>query len=92
MSSNQALQNELLSFDTKVNAYRQTDPTLAVRLDDSTTANVTYIGKAPIGTATSTARWQIASLNTASGLIKTWADGDDLFNNVWDDRASLTYS
>jgi hypothetical protein len=65
---------------------------LAVRIDDTTTADTTYIGKAPIGTATSSASWQIASLATSSGLIKTWADGDAQFNNIWDNRASLTYN
>lgn len=66
-------------------------PTMAVRIDDATTADVTYIGKAPIGTATSAAAWQISKLATSSGLIKTWADGDASYNNVWDDRSSLTY-
>lgn len=65
---------------------------LATRIDDSTTANVTYIGKAPIASATSSAVWQITKLDTASGLIKTWADGNGSFDNVWDDRASLSYS
>lgn len=66
---------------------------LAVRLDDTTTADVTYIGKAAIGSTTSAAVWQIAKLDTATGLIKTWADGDASFNNVWDNRATtVTYS
>jgi len=65
----------------------------ATRLDDTSTPTTTYIGKAQIGSATSAAVWQIASLNTSSGLIKTWADGDSLFNNVWDNRATtITYS
>lgn len=25
-------------------------------------------------------------------LDKTWCDGDDSFNNVWNSRESLTYS
>lgn len=64
----------------------------ASRIDDTTTANTTYIGKAAIGSATSGAVWQIAKLDTSSGMVKTWADGDSLFNNIWDDRASLSYS
>jgi len=64
----------------------------ATRLDDTSTPAITYIGKSHIGSATSAAVWQIASLNTSSGLIKTWADADALFNNVWDNRTSLTYS
>ena len=64
----------------------------AVRIDDQTTADTTYIGKASVGSLTSGAVWQIAKLDTSSGLVKTWADGDASFNNVWDNRASLTYS
>jgi hypothetical protein len=67
-------------------------PSQATRIDDSTTADTVYIGKASIGTATSAASWQIVKLDVASGMIKTWADGDALFNNVWDNRASLTYN
>jgi len=64
---------------------------LATRLDTVTTADVTYIGKAPTGSAESEAVWQIAKLDVSSGLSKTWADGDSQYNNVWDNRASLTY-
>lgn len=68
------------------------DSALATRIDDTTTADTTYIGKAPIGSATNAAVWQITKLATSSGLIKTWADGDASFDNVWDNRASLSYS
>lgn len=67
------------------------DKTYAVRIDDTTTANVTYIGKADIGSATSSAVWQIAKLDSSSGLIKTWADSNDSFDNIWDNRAGLTF-
>lgn len=68
-----------------------TDTPYAVELDDYTAANTLYIGKATPGTATTEAEWQIAKLDTSSGLIKTWA-GTAGFNQIWDDRASLTYS
>lgn len=68
------------------------DVPLTCRIDDTSTANTTYIGKATIGSATSGAVWQIAKLDTSSGLIKTWADANASFDNVWDDRVSLTYS
>lgn len=63
----------------------------ATRLDDTTTANVTYIGKAAIGSATDDPVWQIAKLDTSSGLIKTWA-GNGAFTQIWDDRAGLTFN
>lgn len=67
-------------------------PSLAVRIDATTTANTTYIGKATIGTTTSSAAWQVAKLDTTSGLVKTWADGNASFDNIWDNRTSLTYN
>lgn len=77
---------------TSANPVIATSPYLALRLDDSSTANVTYIGKAAIGTATSAASWQIFKLDESSGLSITWADGDANFNNIWNNRTGLTYS
>lgn len=68
-----------------------TPPDYATRLDDTSTANTTYIGKAAIGSATSSAVWQIAKLDTSSGLVKTWA-GSAGFTQIWDDRTSIIYS
>ncbi len=52
-----------------------------------------YVGEASIGTATSSAAWRIKKITyTGSSLSITWADGDDNFDNVWDNRASLSYS
>lgn len=65
-------------------------PTLQTRLDDSNDP-ILYSGKASIGSATSAAVWQIARLDTTSGVIKTWAGGGT-FTEVWDDRAGLSYS
>lgn len=64
----------------------------ATRVDDTTTENVTYLGKASIGSATSGALWQIQKIDETAGTIITWADGNDSFDNIWDNRASLTYS
>lgn len=79
-------------FLDDTNALPTSSPSLAVRLDDTTTADTIYIGKAPIGSATNAAVWQISRLATSSGLIKTWSDGDASYNNIWDNRASLSYS
>jgi hypothetical protein len=62
-----------------------------VRLDEAT-ATITYVGQAAPGTATSAAAWSIKRLDSTSGLVVLWADGDANFNNIWDDRASLSYS
>ncbi len=69
------------------------DRPLALQVaDDSGDSDVTYVGKAEIGTATSADEWQIFKIDESSGTVITWADGDEKFDNVWDDRESLTYS
>lgn len=68
------------------------DPELALILDDSTTANTVYICTALVGTLSSAAAWQVKKLDTSSGSTTTWADGNALFDNIADNRASLSYS
>lgn len=66
--------------------------TLDLLLDDTTTANNTYIWEATIWSATSSAVWRIKKLDETSWLLLWWADSDANFDNIWDDRASLSYS
>lgn len=63
----------------------------AVRLDEAT-ATITYVGSATPGTLTSAASWSIKRLDSTSGLIVLWADGNSNFDNIWDNRAALAYS
>ena len=65
-------------------------PALSLRLDEAS-ATITYVGEARPGSVTSAALWRIKRLDTTSGTSIQWADGDTLFNNVWNNRASLTY-
>ena len=62
-------------------------------LVDEASSTVTYVGYALPGTVTSAVDWRVKRL-TESGndLNVEWADGDDLFDNVWDNRAALSYS
>lgn len=74
----------------KVRAGNFTNET-AIILDEAV-AGTTYVGKAPVGSAASDAVWQIMKMVESAGVTTiTWADGDTVFNNVWNDRASLTY-
>ncbi len=57
----------------------------------ATVGDVDYVGEAAIGTATSAASWRIKKIDSSSGIVITWA-GTGVFNQVWDDRASLSYS
>lgn len=60
---------------------------------DEAVSGTTYIGKAPHGAATSSASWQIKRIVESAGVTTiTWADGNSAFDNIWDNRASLSYS
>lgn len=77
-----------------VRDIRSMSATYTTRLDTASTSGVTYVGKAAIGTASSSPSWQIMKMDetgTPVTLITTWADGNDLFDNIWDNRTSLTY-
>ena len=64
----------------------------ATELDDAG-GGVTYVGIATPGTAASAASWQVKRITEVGADISIeWADGDALFNNIWDNRASLSYS
>lgn len=64
---------------------------LTQRVDDQTSEM--YVGYAPINTITSSASWSIKRITIAGTAITIeWADGNDLNDNIWDDRAILSYS
>ena len=71
---------------------------LAREIDDDRPANnFIYIGEAIPGSgATSAAVWRIKRLEFLSvvedDIEQLWADGDANFDNIWDDRTSLTYT
>ena len=53
----------------------------------------TYLGYATAGTVTSAATWAIKKIvETGNDAVITWADGDKDYNNIWDNRLSLSYS
>lgn len=57
--------------------------------------NPVYIGRAAAGTATSAAAWQVQKLTyDVDGNVTAiqFAGGTNDYNQVWDDRATLTYS
>lgn len=65
---------------------------LALRLDDAS-ATVSYVGEAAIAVAESAAFWRIKRLTTTGNVLDIkWADGNAEFDNVWANRASLSYS
>lgn len=68
--------------------------TVLIDAAQSVPSNITYVGKAKLGTSTATAGWQIMRIEiTNDGLTKIqYANGSNRFNSVWDDRESITYS
>lgn len=67
-------------------------PTKTLAIDE-VDATLTYLGVAKVGTLTSAARWQIKKIaKTGNVSLFQFADGDERYDNVWDNRASLTYS
>ena len=66
-------------------------PAYKLLLDDTSTPNVTYVGKSAIGSATSASAWQIQKIDETSGMSITWA-GTGLFTVKWDDRTTESYT
>ena len=53
----------------------------------------TYLGYAEAGTLTSGATWAIKRIvETGNDVAITWADGTSDFDNIWNDRLTLTYN
>ncbi len=64
-----------------------------VTLIDEVSDTVMYIGIANSGDLTSDANWQIKKITKTGDITSIkYADGTADFVNVWDDRASYTYS
>jgi hypothetical protein len=67
-------------------------PKRALAIDEQG-SNLTYIGIAMLGSLTSDAVWQILKIEkVGSETTFEYADGNDNYDNVWDDHLSLTYS
>ena len=53
----------------------------------------TYVGEALPGTGESEAKWRIKRIEEVGDDFNIlWAGGDANFDNIWDDRATFTYS
>lgn len=75
------------------NASRDALP-LAIQMDDVSTSGYTYIGKATLGSATSSPVWQICRIDETGSpitFVQKWASGGR-YNQVWSDRTSLSYT
>lgn len=67
----------------------------ATRYDqDAAVPTLAYFGKAGVGASESAAVWQIKKIvyGTDGDINVYWADGDAAFDNVWSNRAALSYT
>lgn len=75
---------------TALNDDKQ-DKRLTVRLDE-VSDTLFYVGKAGIGRTNSDANWLIIRYTTVGNvLMSEYANGSENFDQVWNDRATLTY-
>lgn len=81
----------LTNTELRAAPIQTTSPIYKLLLDDTSTTNVTYVGKAAIGSATSASVWQIQKIDETTGMSITWA-GTALFTAKWDDRTTETYA
>lgn len=69
-------------------------PDFQILMDDVTTTSMTYVGYAPIGTATSAAAWKIKRIDESgtpnTTVVKFATAGASTC--IYDNRASLTYT
>lgn len=73
----------------------QTDPLSHSFVAEWSGTNLVYMGLAKTGSLTSDAVWQIRKFTyDGSGNLLTmlYANGNPDYSNVWDNRASLSYS
>lgn len=62
-----------------------------IRIDESN-PNVVYKGFAVAGSVTSEAVWAIQRVTRESDIIiYEWTDGNELYDNIWDNRYELNY-
>lgn len=62
-------------------------------LVDEVSSTLSYVGEASPGVDTSSSLWRIKKIQTIGQTTSVlYATGSADFSNIWDDRASLTYS
>lgn len=93
-ASTSANQLEIIGFLDDILLELQTDTsqkTLAVRLDE-VSDTLFYVGKALVGSLDSESKWQIVRYSTTGVILKAeYTNGLESFNQIWNNRTSLTY-
>lgn len=70
----------------------ESSPGVVVKIDESV-AGTTYFGFSKTSSNTAIAVWAIKKMVESGGVTTiTRADGNSQYDNVWDNRSSLSYS
>ncbi len=64
----------------------------AKKIDDTSTNKITYVGAAVVGANGASSVWKIFRINETSGFSIEYADGNSNYDNIWNNRTSLTYT
>jgi hypothetical protein len=69
-------------------AVNSEDDASGLRVDQAS-STIIYLGEGLFGALTSEAKWKIKKIDLSSGVVITSASQD--FDQIWDNRVSLTY-
>ncbi len=68
-------------------------PTLGLLKVDVASSTEIYVGEASFTSSTSLPVWRIYKVQIIGPITDIlWADGDPEYDNIWDNRTSLSYS
>lgn len=77
--------NQLREYNLRLGDY-------PVRIDE-VNSTLVYVGYTQnLGVDSSLERWKIKKIEKIGSVWEIkWADGDELYDNIWDNRATLNY-
>jgi len=66
----------------------------AIAMEYDGSGNLLYLGNAAAGSSKGAASWKIKKFTYSGGSLTDvqYADGNANYDNIWDDRAGLSYS
>jgi hypothetical protein len=68
------------------------DTSFSIKLD-TVSSTLLYVGEGALNSISSEPVWRIRKIETIGTVMSVlWADGNQRFDNVWDNRTSLSYS
>ena len=93
----------IATSDNQIAIIAQLDDVITILTDDKQGKNLTvrldqispdlfYVGKALIGSIDSNSTWQIVKYTKTGNILKSeYANGSELFNQIWNNRLTLNY-